>query len=503
MQSNVTPPKEAIGKMLEGIKIATDQLRLSYGPKGINATIEHEFYPFHQVTNDAQTIVQAIQVEDKVGKVGLNFLKELCNRADKSAGDGRKATAIIGEEILTEVFNSELSSMSLKKELDDLIPVIEEFIDKYKTSITENDVEIVASIASDSKRIGHLIGEIYKKIGKNGIIHVEGSGTWNDEVNYIEGVRFQDAGYLSPFMAKDDEAIKDNRKEVRAVYENPVVLVTKKKIMSINDIDPLLRSVQAMPEKRALVIFTDDMDSSIASMLVNLHKSGGMNVLIIKAPVLWKNYVFEDFAKITGATIVQDESGINFKTLQLSHLGTCGKIITDREETVVMGIADISDHIADLQKRGDDDSKLRLSWLTTQTAILKLGANSESELSYLRLKTSDAINSSRLALQDGVVSGGGSCLASIASSLPNTEAGNILKKALIGPYNQNNKNMGVVDTEPNLEGVVDAALVVKNAVRNAIGLASIVITAPIVINLPPKSVEQITAETLQQKGLRL
>jgi chaperonin GroEL len=242
------------------------------------------------------------------------------------------------------------------------------------------------------------------------------------------------------------------------------------------------------------------MDSGVASLLVKAHKEGVINVLIIKAPVLWKNYVFEDFAKITGATIVEDASGVNFKNLEFKHLGTCEKLITDKDETVVMGVQDISSHIEQLKLDGSNDSLLRLQWLRTKTAILKLGANSESELSYFRLKATDAINASRLALADGVVRGGGIALYEIADTMPDTPAGQILKKALKAPHEQIKANLGV-ETLEIADDVIDAARVQKNAVRNAVSLASTILTAPIVITIPKKSPEQIAMELAQLKRM--
>ena len=486
MQSNIKTGKEATEGLYKGIKVAVDALRLTYGNKGVNAAVENVNYPYVEVANDAQTIVQAIQLTDPVEKRGLGFLKELMDKANASSGDGRKTTAIIAETIIGMGFDSKLSGNEIKAELDRLIPVVEAEIDRRTTLITEEEVYKVATIAGESNRIGHLVGGIYRKIGKDGIIHVEGSGTYEDSVKYTEGVRFQDTGMLSPYMVHDEVAVKEGRKETQAVYEKPVILVTKQKINHINDINPLLTTLQKRDVK-TLVIFTDDMDSNVASLLVGLHKSKQMNILIIKASVLWKNYAFEDFAKCVGATIVEDASGVNLKNFQYEHLGTCDKIVVDKDETVIVGTADITEHLAELKAEGSDDSKLRTSWLNTKTAILKLGANSESELSYLRLKTNDAINSSRLALKGGVVDGGGCCLANIATKMPDTAVGQILATALSAPYEQICRN----GTEEIPKYVLDSALVQKNAVRNAVSLAGTILTCGVVVTIPEPTEKEL------------
>lgn len=501
METNIVIEDEATQGLLGGIKVATQAIRLSYGSAGCNAIVENILPPYHQTANDAQTIIQAIEVKDPIQKRGLALLKELSSKADKDSGDGRKTTCIIAETILEEGFKSGLSGIALKRELDSFIPLIEQKINENKTIITEAEVEQVASIAGESKEIGKVLGEIYKKIGKEGIIHLEGSGTYTTSVNYIDGVRFDSTGFLSPYMVRDEAARKEGRTEEVAIYENPTILVTKRKINTIGDIDPLLGKLIRLQKEEGkrypLVIFTDNMDSGVVSMLVNLHRAGELNVLIIKAPTLWKNYVFEDFAKCVRATIVEDSTGVNYKNLELKHLGTCGKIVVDKNETVLTGTADISEHIASLKADGSNDSLLRLSWLVKKTAILKLGANGESELSYLMLKAKDAINSSKLALKDGVVAGGGVALNNASMSLPDTIAGQIVKKALQAPLKQNLENMGIESPNWGSE-VVDASAVIKNAVRNAISLASTVLTTNIVIFKPELTeieIAQLKAQT--------
>lgn len=473
--------KEAQQRLMNGITLATEAIRLTYGPKGSNAVIESEMYPYHLVANDAQTIIQALHTDNEYSKIGLDFLKELMDKANKDSGDGRKTTCIIAEEILKEGFKSDLSGLELKRELDNLIPFIEQKIDEQKTTITEEEVHKVASIAGESEKIGLLLGDIYKRIGKEGIIQPEASGTFETSYTIIEGVRFNSTGYLSPYMAHNSKT--------SAIYENPTILVTKKKISHLNDINPLLNALNK-EGKKDLVIFTDDMDSGVASIMVKAHQDKVMNILIIKAPVLWKDYIFEDFARVVGATIVEDATGINYKNLEPKHLGTCAKITVDKEETIIIPSVDFSDHIQSLKRDGSQDSLLRLSWLQTKTAILKLGANSESELSYVRLKTEDAINASRLALKDGVVDGGGICLSNISFGLPNTEAGNILSVALNAPLQQNLTNMEIESPDWS-DNVIDSAAVIKNAVRNAIALASTILTCSVVVPLEKKEKEII------------
>lgn len=489
-ESNIIQGEDAIQGMLQGVKIAVDLIRPTYGGQGSNVVVESKLRPFHGIYNDCWSIVKAIKVKDPAQKIGLDFVKELVERADKLSGDSRKTTLILLEEILKAGYESPINKLTLKRELDTLIPIIESEIDKQTKQITVDEIESVATTASENPEIGKLLQEIYQKIGKNGIIQPEGSGTFETSYRFIDGVRFDMTGYLSPAFANDNN---------KAIYEKPLILVTKKKITTDDDINPFLQEILSMEEQKALVIFTNDMDSNVASMLVDLHRSRRLNILIIKAPTLWQNYIFEDFAKCTGATIIEDSTGKTFKNMHLSDLGTCDKIVVDTDETIITGTQDIAEHIANLQAKGDDDSKLRLSWLTNKTAILKIGANSETDLSYRLLKLYDAIRSSQLALKYGIVKGGGICLSDVAKRMPGTIAGNIMKKVLLAPAEQIKENTGEIDYD--LVGIVDASMVVKMAIRNSIGIASTILTAPALIFIPEPTPLEIALLTNQQQNV--
>ncbi len=488
--NNTTTGKQAQEAMIRGLKVATQAIRPTYGHNGINAVIEDARYPYHQVANDAQTIIQAINIKCPIERQGLLFLKELSDKQNSMSGDGRKTTCIIAETILDEGFKqTDLQGLALKRELDGLIPSVEAKIDAHTQEIGIGDIHKVATISGESEAIGSLIGEVYKTIGKDGVITVEGSGTDKDEVKYITGVRSTDTGMLADAFAHDNEARKQGLQEKRAIYENPVILVTKQKIERVDQIDPLIQSLMSN-QKKELVIFTDDMDPGIAKALLDTHKEGIFNILIIKAPTIFRKEVFEDFAKITGATIVEPANGVYLEEFSLNILGTCGKIIVDKSETLVIGTANVDQHIEELKSNNDELSNLRIKWLNTATAILKLGANNESELSYKRLKCEDAVNASRLALKGGVVKGGGITLYNIASKLPKTTAGQILAKALQAPLFQIMANSNITEIPEYSDNVLDASIVLKNAIRNSISLASTVLTTGLIITLPEK-VEEI------------
>lgn len=518
--------KYALPRLAEGIRKATDLVAPTMGAGGTNVLIQHKLAPGHLLTNDGATVIKSIELADPIENMGLGFLKEAVERSNSNSGDGSTTTTVLLNAIIQEGIKSGVSTLEIKSSLDACLPIIEKSLDEQTKQITVEDIPAVAAIAGENEGLAGTLGAIYKVIGKEGIVHLEGSGTYDTSFNIVEGVRFQGTGYLSPFMAHDDEAAKAGRKETKAVYHNPSILVTKRKISHLNEINPLLGALQAQ-NKKDLVVFTDDMDSGVAQVLIEAHKSKVINLLIIKAPVLFKGYVFEDFAKCVGATVVEDASGITFKNLQLDHLGTCGTVIVDKDETTLIGINDLTDHLEAI--RSDEtlpkqDKDIRLAYLCTKTAILKLGAKSETELSYLRLKAEDAIHSSRLALQGGIVAGGGVALRNATESLPDSIGGKILREALVAPIRQIASNAGwsqehtvdktflgfgdAFDGKNPTKGfdaktgkivdmfeanIVDASLVVKGAVRNALGIASTLLTTSSVITLPPESTKPLQA----------
>ncbi len=489
---NFLTQDEARQKLITGINKVADAVKLTLGASGSNAILEENLIPYHIITNDGISIANKIQLQDPIENIGANIIREVADRTNKNSGDGTTTSIVLTQAILKEGSKSSKTGMQIKRELDEMIPLIDAAIDDQKKLITVDDVEAIATISAEDPEMGKLIQEIYQKIGKDGIIELDNSNTYETYYDIKEGVRLRNCGYISSYMANDKQD---------AIYKNPSILIAKQKIASIQDVLPLLEKLSA-EGKSEIVIFCDEIDTSVVSTLVLNHVQGAYKSLIIKAPRLWKEAIFQDFAKITGATIVDPSTGINFKNLEIKHLGTCDKLITSKEETTVLGINNIDEHLAELRNEGGELANLRISWLSTKAAILKLGANSESELSYKRLKAEDAINASRLALQDGVVAGGGIALLNVANIIPNE----ILKEALTAPFWQILENAGITGIESTQnygltigydaknneyvdmweKKILDPALVVKNSVRNAISIASTVLTTKVIVALNKK-----------------
>lgn len=501
-KNNITLGENLQNALLRGISQVSDVIRQSYGPKGGNVSIEEELYPSHRIANDAQSIIQKIDIADPIERRGLNFIKELSDKASKDSGEGRKTTIIIAEELLKGGFKERIDGMKLKEELDTLLPQVLESIDRQSQPVEVSDIYKVAYTSSRSKELGQKIQDIYNEIGKDGIIQVEGSGTFDTVHEINDGVVFQGAVWFHDSMVHDEEAQKLKKEENQAIYKKPAILFTRTKIRNEHEIADFMDVVHT-GLKKDLVIFTDDIDLNVLSKMVAIHKAKAMNVLVIKAPALWKDQVFIDFAKCVGASILEDGGGTTWQNIvqQINDgtfkLGTCDKLVTDGEGTVLTGIEDISAHKAELEAKGDNESKRRLWRLNAKTALLKLGAGSESELSYKLLKCNDALNACRGALMSGIVEGAGKSLVEASEVLDQTSTGSIFANALVAPYKQLVSNNG--EEELNTEGVYDSTHVIKMAVKNAVSLASIVLTTRADIRIPDKTLEDYQIEAITQQ----
>jgi chaperonin GroEL len=491
--SNVYLDKE---DLMIGINGACDAVKLTLGAAGANAILQESYSPFHSVINDGKTIAERIQFTNPVQNMGANLVKEISSKSDKDSGDGTTTSCVLLQAILKEGMKLTESPMDIKRSLDECLPIINEAIDKQTKQIKPEEVGQVATIAAEDEKLGAIFQEIYTKIGKDGIVELDTHSLPEISYEITEGVRLRNCGFMYPYMTNDE--VNGVKKGKVAIYKNPKVLISKEKI-TVEVVEKLLKALKSQ-EIKEVVIFCDEIEPKVMEGLAYMDIQGVFKALVIKAPTLWKDWLFEDFSKITGATIIDRNQGVSFKELGLHHFGTCEKITTTKEETVVRGIKDISQHIQNLKDIDTDDSKLRLSWLQTKTAILKLGANSESELSYLRYKAEDARNASYLAMKGGIVVGGGLCLFKVSDKMPDTIGGKILQNALREPSIQIVENAGG-DKETYMEfvdnkgfdaksgkvvdmwkaGIVDPALVVKNSIKNAISVAGTVLTAKIVI----------------------
>lgn len=484
---------------MRGVDAAADAAKGTLGAAGSNAILQSGMMPGHLVTNDGVSIVQMVQMENEYEQMGANLIKEIASRSDKESGDGTTTSTVLTQAILHAGADIDAHPMDIKRSLDECLPLIMESLDAQKKEITIDEVAQVATVSAENENIGELIGTIYQEIGRDGIIELDTSNLPDTFYEISEGVRLIGAGFMGAYSTTE---------QGKAVYKNPKILISKDKISSTDELGPIVKALMDAG-KNELVIMAEEVDMGVASVLAATHLRGGFKTHIIKAPTLWKDWIMEDFARITGATMVNRAEGITFKSLMMSHLGTCEKLITTKDETRVIGIKDISAYVQELKDTGTDEANLRAMRLQTKVATIRLGANSDSELSYLRLKTEDARNAAYLALQDGVVAGGGSALVMASKTLPDTVGGRMLKEALKAPAKQIGLNAGRdltigSDYEDGhgfnamtgefvdmwVAGIIDPTKVVKNSIKNAISVAGTVLTTQCVITMPKQPINE-------------
>lgn len=478
--------------IINGINRIADMVGGTLGSAGTNILIEKDLPPYYVITNDGYSALEEAQFEDPLEQLGKEILFDAVSRANKQSGDGSTTTTVLTQAILNEGMKTGVSGMEIKNSLTELLPLIDDLIDDQKRDITVDEVGSVAAISAESEEMGAIIQEIYQKIGSEGIVSLDNSNTFETTYEIKEGVRFN-CGVPFPMLMN---------KGSYAEHEKPAILITGQKIATMSDIIPITDAL-AQKGKKEIVIFYDEIADGVITNLILSHVNGKFGILLIKAPTIWKDYIYEDFAKVTGATVVSAITGVNFKNLEAKHLGTCDKIRATKDETIILGIKDVSSHIEELKTKGDDDSLRRVGWLNTKAAVLKVGAKSETELSYNRLKAEDAIQAAQRALQGGVVAGGGVCLLNVSKKLPSTLGGKILREALKIPIKKIITNAGKIpeeyldhqDDDRILLGgnygfdakemvevdmwqakIIDPALIVKNAVRNAVSVASTALT---------------------------
>lgn len=498
---------EARAKLMNGIAKVANAVGSTMGTGGSNAIIEAIEHPGHMMTNDGFSIANAIMLADPIEEMGRKILVESINRANKSSGDGSSTTAVLTAAIMEQgIKRNDVHPMEIKKSLEACIPLIEASIKAQTRDITVEEVSKVASISAEDEAIGARIQEIYKEIGKSGIIHWDISKTSEDSYTIGTGITVEGAGFFSPYMCDATES-GQNTNQIR--IKDPYILLTKQKIVSASDFNEIAGALNAK-EVKDLVVFCDDIEPLVIPDIIKTRAMRGFRIAIVKMPTLWKDWWFEDLAQATGAKIADPAAGLPLRELKADGLGRVANILITKDDTYLDGIKDLTSYIESftdsLGTYNTDEVALRASHLNTKTARYYVGAQSDSALSYRRLKVEDAISAAWQALNGGIVAGGGMALAQAALNLPKTPGGLILFEALKAPAQQISLNAGKgyagitginygLDTRTgeivNMfdAGIIDPSNVVLNAVRNAVSVAASVLTAKTVVTLPRMEID--------------
>ncbi|MFH1714028.1 MAG: chaperonin GroEL [Candidatus Nealsonbacteria bacterium] len=523
MAKQIQYSEEARKKMKIGVDKLADAVRVTLGPKGRNVVLGKSFGS-PVITNDGVTIAKEIELEDKIENLGAEIVKEVAEKANDVAGDGTTTAVVLAQAIISEG----LKNVAAGANPLDIKRGIEKGVEKIVSSLkamakqiaTKEEMAQVATISAEDREIGNLIAEVVSEVGKDGAITVEESKAFGIQKEIIKGLQF-DRGYISHYMVTNPERME-------AVYEDPYILVTDKKISSIQEILPILEKV-AQAGKKELVIIADDIDGEALATLVINKLRGVFNVLGVKAPGFGdrRKEVLEDIATVAATEVISEEVGLKLENIELEKLGTARRVVSTKDNTTIIGGADVNDaqnqrienrinQIKAQLKASDSDfdkEKLqeRLAKLTGGVAVLKVGAATEVEQKARQHKTEDALSATKAAVEEGIVPGGGVALLRAILALDELKVEgdeltgvNILKRALEAPIRQISQNAGIDGAvvvqrvreskegfgfnaqtmeyqDLLVSGIVDPVKVVRSALQNAASAASMFLTTEVVV----------------------
>ena len=500
--------------LLAGVDKLADTVKITLGPKGRNVLIERS-YGSPLITNDGVTIAREIELENQVENMGAQLVKEVATKTNDVAGDGTTTATLLTQSIVREGFKNVTAGanpMILKK---GIAGAVEAAVENLKAAAKPVDdkaaIAQVASVSANDTEIGELIAEAMEKVGKDGVITVEESKTLGTSLDVVEGMQF-DRGYLSPYMA--------NNEKMEAVMNKPFILLTDKKLSSIQDIIPLLEGI--MKAGRSLLIVAEDVDGEALATLVLNKLRGTLDVVAVKAPGFGdrRKAMMEDIAVLTGGVVVSEELGYELKETTIDMLGQAETIKVNKDNTVIVGGAgskeELAARVAQIKASIEettsdfDREKLqeRLAKLSGGVAVINAGAASETELKEKKLRLEDALNATKAAVEEGIVAGGGVSLIRAIDAVKayaDKQEGDvktgakIVERALEEPVRQIAENAGfdgavvvaeVKRAEGNVgfnaanekyedmiaAGIVDPVKVTRSALQNAASVASMLLT---------------------------
>jgi chaperonin GroEL len=531
MAKQIVQGVESRAAILRGVNQLADAVKITLGPKGRNVVLDKKFGS-PTITKDGVTVAREIELKDPMENMGAQMVKEVASKTSDVAGDGTTTATVLAQAIFREGVKTVAAGanpMALKRGIDKAVERATAEIKKMSKPVKGEMIAQVGTIsANGDATIGELIAEAMNKVGKDGVITVEESKTMETDLEFVEGMQL-DRGYLSPYFVTDQESME-------AVLENPVILLSEKKISSMRDILPLLEQV-AKSGKPILIIAEDVEGEALATLVVNKLR-GTLNVAAIKAPGFGdrRKAMLEDIAIMTGGQVVSEDLGIKLENVKLEDLGTARKVMIDKENTTIIDgggdAQDLAGRVKTLKAQIEDSSsdydreKLqeRLAKLVGGVAVIKVGAATETELKEKKARVEDAMHATRAAVEEGIVPGGGVALIRAAKALdkfrifePDADGEvtgdvdeqigvTIVKRALEEPLRQIVQNAGKegavivekVRSERNANfgynaatetfedlvaaGIIDPAKVTRCALQNAASIAGLMLTTEALIS---------------------
>ena len=509
--------------LLKGVNTLADAVAVTLGPKGRNVVLEKSFGS-PVITKDGVTVAKEIELAEKFENMGVQMVKEVASKTSDMAGDGTTTATILGRAIYREgqkLVASGVNPMAIKRGIDDgVAAVVEELKKQSKPTKDKKEIAQVGTIsANNDPKVGDLISEAMEKVGKEGVITVEEAKSMETSLEIVEGMQF-DRGYLSPYFVTDPE-------KMEVSLEDPYILLNEKKISNMKDLLPLLEEIAK--KGKALVIVAEDVEGEALATLVVNKLRGTLKIAAVKAPGFGdrRKAMLADIAVLTGGQAISEDMGIKLENVTTNDLGRCKKIKIDKDNTTIVEGAgkkdDIQGRVKQIRTQIDettsdyDREKLqeRLAKLVGGVAVIRIGAATETEMKEKKARVEDALNATRAAVEEGIVSGGGVALVRCIDALDRVGASgeekngiNLLKKALGEPLKYIAINAGYegsvvlrkvlegkddfgfnAETEKyeNLvaAGVIDPTKVVRLALQNAASVAGLMITTEAMISEKP------------------
>lgn len=436
MAKQVIFGEELKKKLQKGVDTVADAVKVTLGPRGRNVILD-KGYGGPTITNDGVSIAKEITLKDKFENMGAEIVKEVASKTNELAGDGTTTATVLTQALFTEGLKQTtmgLNAMAVRAGMEHAAKDVVEALKAMATQITNiEEIKQAATISAESAEIGEKIAETIDKVGKDGVVTVEESQSFGIETEFTEGMEF-DRGYVSPYMVTNPERME-------AEYKNAHILVTDKKISSVQEILPLLEKI-AQTGKKELVIIADDIEGEALTTFVINKLKGGFSVLGVKAPGYGdrKKEVLHDIAITTGGQLISDDLGFKLETVEIAQLGKADRVVSTKDNTTIVGgeglKADIDARVVALRAQEEsatskfDKEKIaeRIAKLSGGVAVIKVGAATEMEMKYLKLKIEDAVNATKAAIEEGIVPGGGTSLVRAAYTVEQ----NILSKKDLG-----------------------------------------------------------------------
>ena len=523
MAKDIKFSSDARSAMVRGVDILADTVKVTLGPKGRNVVLEKSFgSPL--ITNDGVTIAKEIELEDHFENMGAKLVSEVASKTNDIAGDGTTTATVLTQAIVREGIKNVTAGanpIGIRRGIEAAVATAVSALKETAIPVSNKEaIAQVAAVSSRSEKVGEYISEAMEKVGNDGVITIEESKGMETELDVVEGMQF-DRGYLSQYMVTDNE-------KMVAELDNPYILITDKKISNIQEILPLLENI--LKTNRPLLIVADDVDGEALPTLVLNKIRGTFNVVAVKAPGFGdrRKAMLEDIAILTGGTVITDDLGLELKDATIEALGQASKVTVDKDSTVIVeGSGNpeaIANRVAVIKSQIEsstsefDREKLqeRLAKLSGGVAVIKVGAATETELKEMKLRIEDALNATRAAVEEGIVSGGGTAYINVLDAVAGLElAGdeatgrNIVLRALEEPVRQIALNAGfegsiVIDRLKNSEvgtgfnaatgewvnmieaGIIDPVKVTRSALQNAASVASLILTTEAVVANQPE-----------------